>query len=124
MTPQKSMSKMFKLMRSKFGNIKVDVSILEEMANVEMMFPMTPNKLRTVVITPLSVDNHAGIRLGVDEEKSNVVVINCEDDSVVSVVEIAVVEVSSKDVVVLDVVVNVVELAEVVVVLVIDVVEL
>ena len=61
-TPQKSMSKMFKLMRSKFGKKHVEFCILQAIANVETRFPTTPNKLRTVVMTPLRVDNHVGIR--------------------------------------------------------------
>ena len=62
MTPQKSMSKMVRLMRSKLGKKQVEDIILQEIANVEMKFPMNPNKLRTVVMTPLTVDNHEDIR--------------------------------------------------------------
>ena len=65
-TPQKSMSKMLRLMRSRFG-ILVDkekkedeVIILEVIATVETMFPNTPMKLKTAVTTPLIVDNQVG----------------------------------------------------------------
>ena len=64
MTPQKSMSKMFKLMSSMFGKWEyIDepgVKKLDAIATVEKAFPNIPTILKIAVMTPLTTDNQSG----------------------------------------------------------------
>ena len=65
MIPQKSMSKAFMLMRSKFGNLvcidEPDLRKLDVIAKVENVFPRMPMMLESAVMTPLTTDNQCGM---------------------------------------------------------------